>query len=201
MRNIYWLRHGETDWNRQERLQGSLDVPINAVGIQQARQLARRLQNRQVGQIFTSPLVRARQTAAIISSRRSCLPLVHNDLREIDHGVWAGMSVKAIQDRYPDLLAIWRHEPDQLRLERAERLQDAYMRTTRFLSTLLDSALDRDVVVVGHGVTNSLILCAVTGTAIRRVGEFAQPNGSTIVLRTRGRMIISMEGLNDDFIG
>jgi phosphoserine phosphatase len=199
MSNIYLLRHGETDWNREERLQGSLDVPINAVGIRQASQLARRLHNRRIGRIFTSPLVRARQTAAIISSRGSCFPLVQDDLREIDHGVWTGMSMKAIQYRYPGLLAVWRQEPDRLRLDRAERLQDAYTRTARFLPTLLESALDQDVLVVGHGVTNSLILCAVAGTAIKHVGKFAQPNGSMMVLRTHGRNIVSMEGLKDDF--
>jgi phosphoserine phosphatase len=201
MRDIYLLRHGETDWNRDGRLQGTLDVPLNAVGIQQANQLARRLQNRRIGRILTSPLLRARHTAAIISLRVSCRPLVKDDLREIDHGVWAGMGMKAIQHQYPGLLGVWRHEPDRLRLDRAERLQAAYTRASRFLATLLDSVFDQDVAVVGHGVTNSLILCAVMGKAIRRAGEFAQPNGSIIVLRTRGREIVSMEGLKDGFIG
>lgn len=92
-------------------------------------------------------------------------------------------------------------EPDRLRLGGAERLQDAYTRAARFLSTLLESGPDQDVVVVAHSVTNSLILCAAAGTAIRQIGKFAQPNGSVMVLRTRGRTIISMEGLKDDFIG
>jgi hypothetical protein len=62
MRHVYLLRHGETAWNREERLQGSLDVPITAAGIQQVNQLAHRLQDLRIGRIFTSPLLRARQT-------------------------------------------------------------------------------------------------------------------------------------------
>jgi len=108
--------------------------------------------------------------------------------------------MKAIQDRYPDLMAVWRQEPDRLCLDRAEPLETVYARTIRFLLGLLGSAVDEDVVVVGHGVTNSLILCAVTGLAIRRLGEFVQPNASTTVLRTHSRSIVSMEGLTDDFI-
>lgn len=200
MGHIYLLRHGETDWNREERLQGSFDVPLNKTGIKQACVLARRLEKLPVGQVFTSNLLRARETAAIISSKKKWPLFVRDDLREIDHGIWAGMKLKAIERLYPGQLAIWRLEPDRLNLERGERLQDAYYRAARFLSGLLKSALEGDVLVVGHGVTNSLILCAAAGTAIGRMEEFFQPNASIAVLRTERRTIVSIEGLKDESI-
>lgn len=200
MGRIYLLRHGETAWNREERLQGHFDVPLNRVGIRQARELARRLEKLRVGWVFTSPLARARQTAAIIGAKISCPLSVRDDLREIDHGIWAGMTMQTIERRYPDQLAVWRLEPGRLCLEGGERLQEAYGRAAHFLSSLLKSALERDVLVVGHGVTNSLILCAAAGTAIGKMGSYSQPNGSIAVLHTRRRAIISMEGLKDESI-
>ncbi len=200
MAHIYLLRHGETDWNREERLQGSLDVRLNKAGIKQASVLARRLEKLRVCRVFTSPLARARQTAAIMSSKRKWPVAVIDDLREIDHGIWAGMRLKTIERRHPGRFAVWQLEPDRLLLEGGERLHDAYCRATRFLSGLLKSALDGDVLVVGHGVTNSLILCAAAGAAVGRIWEFAQPNASIAVLRVQRRAIVSIEGLKDEAV-
>jgi broad specificity phosphatase PhoE len=80
MGHIYLLRHGETDWNREERLQGSFDVPLNEAGIKQARVLARRLEQLRVGQVFTSSLLRARETAAIINLKKKWPLSVREDL-------------------------------------------------------------------------------------------------------------------------
>jgi broad specificity phosphatase PhoE len=110
------------------------------------------------------------------------------------------MRLKAIERLYPGPLAVWRFEPDRLLVENGERLQDAYCRAARFLSGFLKSRLEGDVLVVGHGVTNSLIQCAAAGTAIGRIGEFAQPNASIAVLRIQRRAIVSIEGLKDESI-
>jgi broad specificity phosphatase PhoE len=200
MGNIYLLRHGETDWNRERRLQGNLDVYLNKAGIGQARALAHRLEHLPIRAVLTSPLARARQTAAIISARRNWPVAVIDDLREIDHGVWTGRRLKTIERRHPGPFAVWQLEPDRLILEGGERLRDAYCRATRFLSGLLKSALDGDVLVVGHGVTNSLVLCAAAGAAAGRIWECAQPNASIAVLRVQRRAIVSIEGLKDEAI-
>ncbi len=198
MSNIYLLRHAETDWNREDRLQGTLDVPINAAGVQQSCTLARRLQKRRIGRVFTSPLLRARQTAAIIASNRECDPSVHDDLRELDHGVWSGKTMKTLKRLYPSQVEAWRFEPEKLRIDRAEPPQDAYIRAARFLRMLLETPLIGNVLVVGHGVTNSLILCAAAGAPIGDAGKFAQSNGSIAVLHAQGRMVISVGELNDE---
>ena len=201
MPKIYLIRHGETDWNRHARLQGNIDVQLNERGIQQARELSRRLQKLRIGQAFTSPLLRARQTAGIATSMQACPVSVSDDLREIDHGVWSGMRMKTIEKRFPDEVATWRCQPDRLRIKEGETLQEVYARATRFLSNLLRSAIDRDVLVVGHGVTNSLILCAGAAMPIGKMDAFAQPNGSVAVLHSRRGKIVAIEALQNESVG
>ena len=195
---ICMIRHGETDWNREHRLQGNLDVRLNKAGIGQARALAHRTQNLPIRAAFTSSLARARQTAAIIGARRNCPIAVIDDLREIDHGVWTGMRLKTIERRHTGQYAVWQFQPDKLLLEGAERLQNAYRRASRFLSGLLEVASDRDVLVVGHGVINALLLCAAAGSGVKRIWEFPQPNASIAVLRAERRTIVSIEDLKDE---
>ena len=200
MAHIYLLRHGETDWNRKHRLQGILDVRLNKAGIGQARALAHRTQNLPIRAVFTSPLARARQTAAIIGAKRNWPIAVIDDLREIDHGVWMGMKLKTIERRHPGRFAAWQFEPDKLLLEGGERLQDAYRRAARFLSGLLKAASDGDVLVVGHGVINGLLLGAAAGTGVKRIWEFPQPNASIAVLEAKQHRVVSVRGLMNEAI-
>ena len=69
--DIYLIRHGETDYNRQKRLQGVTDIPLNAYGTELARKTSEGLKNVPFDRIYTSPLVRARRTAEIIIRRRA----------------------------------------------------------------------------------------------------------------------------------
>jgi len=200
MANIYLLRHGETDWNREHRLQGNLDVYLNKAGLGQASALARRLENLPIQAVFTSPLGRARQTAAIVSAKRKWPVDIIDDLREIDHGVWTGMRLKTIMQRHPSQFSVWQFDPDRLFLERAEQLREAYRRAARFLSWILKRVPNGDVLVVGHGVINSLLLCAATGRKVGRIWEFPQANASLAVLRTHRRTIVSAEYLKDEAI-
>lgn len=138
---IYLVRHGETDWNRELRLQGITDVPLNRAGLAQAHRLAKRFRHLRISVVFTSPLSRARQTARVVCRAANWPVVAEDDLREIDHGMWTGMSTRAIARRFPDDFAIWRSRPDRLRLSTGEELQAVYRRATRFLSEIMGMKL------------------------------------------------------------
>lgn len=97
---IYFLRHGETNYNRLGRWMGRLDQPLNAAGIAQAQQAAERLAHISLGQIITSPLSRALDTATIIASRHPDSPLVKvaDWLTERDYGRFEGLK-KTLENR------------------------------------------------------------------------------------------------------
>lgn len=87
---FYYLRHGETDWNRARRLQGNSDIPLNATGVEQAHRAKQMLRDVPITTICTSPLQRAFATAQIINEAKNC-PIVEIDgLRECDFGLHEG---------------------------------------------------------------------------------------------------------------
>ena len=85
---FYFLRHGQTEWNRLNLMQGQTDTPLNPTGLDQAESAARFLSKRKITPIITSPLRRARQTAELISSRINAPVLVIKDLGECAFGVY-----------------------------------------------------------------------------------------------------------------
>ena len=92
MTTLLLVRHGETDWNAEGRLQGHTDRPLNDYGRRQARELAERLAGEQVDAVYASDLVRARETAEIVAGRLGLPVGVDPDLREKDWGTWEGLT-------------------------------------------------------------------------------------------------------------
>ncbi len=192
---IYLVRHGETHWNRRHRLQGIRDLPLNRVGLRQARGLAERFRRLPIGSIVTSPLLRARHTALEIRGARPWAVVVEHDLREIDHGSWTGMTMAEIRERHAEELLVWRRDPERFQPRTGEPLQAVYRRSTRVLRRVLPLGRAQSVVMVSHGAVNALLLCSVFGLPIARLWDFPQPNGSVYVLASNGREINRVECL------
>jgi broad specificity phosphatase PhoE len=193
---IYLIRHGETDWNRETRLQGITDVPLNRAGIIQGWRLASWMSCIRARCILTSPLQRARHTAMILHRAGGCPVIVHDELREIDHGVWTGMTLGEMEQRFPLGLACWHTSPEKLRVENAEPLQQAYSRASRFLLQAIGMVSRGDVVVVSHGVIIALMVCAAMGYSPARVWDFPQPNACVQAVRIHRRQIAAWKTLD-----
>jgi probable phosphoglycerate mutase len=95
-------RHGETDWNRDRRVQGHSDVPLNDAGRAQARDLARGLRTEPLDAVYSSDLVRAKETAEIATAGRGLTVRVLVGLRERHFGTWEGLTDDVIRDRFPE---------------------------------------------------------------------------------------------------
>ena len=98
------VRHGETDWNREHRLQGHADTPLNDAGRRQAGELGALLSGERIAAVYTSPLRRANETARVIADRLGLAVVEHEALREIDVGDWQGMTLDEVRARYPERL-------------------------------------------------------------------------------------------------
>ena len=107
MTTIVLVRHGETDWNREHRFQGHADPPLNEVGRAQALELAAALAAESFTRIYSSPLVRARETAEILAASRGLSVEPHDALKEVDVGSWSGMTVSEVESRFPDGYRRW----------------------------------------------------------------------------------------------
>jgi broad specificity phosphatase PhoE len=190
---IYLVRHGQTSWNEEERLQGLRDIPLNVIGVRQSQRLAEWYRKTGVRRIVSSPLLRARRTAQILVEQTGHAPLPDDRLREIDHGSWSGLRVKTIQDRFPDEFAAWSFLPEKLHMSSGETLMAVYRRCTQALLDLIKDNPGDDVLVVSHGVVNALLLCAAIGASLSRVRDYSLHNMAVSAITVQSGKIIAVE--------
>lgn len=153
---LYLVRHGETDWNRQRRIQGLTDIPLNDVGRAQALTTGRRLAARSWDGVFSSPLSRALETASIIADELALpAPIPLEALVERDYGEAEGMNFLDIERRWPDRGAV----PGQ------ETREQVVARVLPALKGLAIAHPDQSLVVVSHGGAIRAVLTAVQPSA------------------------------------
>jgi broad specificity phosphatase PhoE len=104
---ILLARHGETDWNRENRFQGHADPPLNETGRAQASELARALADEPLAAVYSSPLRRAFETAQVVAAPHGLEPVGVDALREVDVGSWQGLTRAEIEERFPEQFARW----------------------------------------------------------------------------------------------
>ena len=189
---IYLVRHGETDWNRAGRLQGRIDTPLNPVGRQQARRLADWFARHRISHVMTSPLTRARHTAAAIARSSGCGFSIDAALIELDHGSWAGRTVMDIAHTFPDAVSEGQLHAESVDASGGESIDVAYARASRVLRRLLAVSPGGSMVVVGHGITNALLICVATGQPSRQFDAYRQPNGCVDLLCFRRGGLVSL---------
>lgn len=156
MTDLIVIRHGETDWNRQHRFQGQIDVPLNAIGQEQADRVAQALADEPLDLIITSDLQRASATAEAVARRHrhapALLPLPETLWREQGFGVLEGLDVSTIRSQHPALWQQWlRHEADYALPGGAESNVMFHARVMRALRALLAAHAGRRVAVFSHG--------------------------------------------------
>ncbi len=152
MTELLFIRHGETDWNRQQRFQGQLDVPLNALGLTQAQRLAERLAADPHDALFSSDLQRAQQTAAPLAARWQVTPTLLSGLREQRFGMLEGLDLPTIQARHPDLWQRWlEHHGDYALPEGGESLRQFHSRVLATVRELAEQSRGLRVAVVTHG--------------------------------------------------
>lgn len=107
MTTILLARHGESDWNRDQRWQGHADRPLTHLGREQARALADRLAATELDAVYSSDLERARETAAIVAEPHQLPVKELPDLREVDVGSWSGLTRAEAEGRFPNAFRRW----------------------------------------------------------------------------------------------
>ena len=155
MVTLAFIRHGQTDWNKEGRFQGSSDIPLNDTGREQARVAERMLEAWTWDAIVSSPLSRARETAQIVADGLGLtLGPAYPELVERDYGPWEGAGDE-VMEQFPD-----RAYPD------AEPLADVVERCLRGLERIDADYPDQNVVVVCHGTIMKYTLIRLTGHPI-----------------------------------
>ena len=195
--HLYLVRHGETDWNCEQRLQGALDVPLNDAGTAQAHRLARRFVAIPIAVVISSPLMRASATAAILADACRCPLHIDPRLREVDHGSWSGLTLPDIGQRFPALVRNEQLTPAAFDVSGGERLSEVQGRVAEVLADLLARHEGERVLVVGHGIALALMCCSATGGEITRFPDHLPPNAGVVVLTFMGGQLVGGQTMVD----
>ena len=183
---ILLLRHGETDWNRQSRFQGQIDVPLNATGRRQAQQAAAFLRHSPIRWAYASPMARPRDTAELVLTHHDGVPLVDCEgLLEIGHGLWEGKLEQEIQSQWPQLLAMWKTAPHRVAMPGpgGETIQQVSQRAVAAVERIAHKLEEGDTaLVVAHDAVNKAILCHLLGLSPAHIWCVKQGNGGVSIL-------------------
>jgi probable phosphoglycerate mutase len=163
MTDVLLVRHGETLWNQQGRMQGQHDSPLTALGLQQARQLARRLKDLRFTALYSSDLGRAHQTARCVADATGHAINAEPDLRERSFGIFEGLTNSEIKIKYPDHYEPFAKRDPDYAMPSGESASQFRARCVGCLENLAERHVDETIVVVTHG----LVLDALYRTACR----------------------------------
>ncbi len=148
---ILAIRHGETAWNVDTRLQGQIDIPLNDNGRWQAQRLSQALADEPVDAIYTSDLLRAHETANHLAEMLGLLARPDPGLRERAFGCFEGFTQTEIESKWPDAARRWRSREPDFGPDGGERLTEFYARCVNTAERLAQEHTGQTIVLVAHG--------------------------------------------------
>ncbi|MBT9315527.1 histidine phosphatase family protein [Leptothoe spongobia] len=193
---IILVRHGRSTFNDQGRYQGSSDQAVlTPTGIKTARQVGQYLKSIAIDAVYTSPLLRAKQTAGEIlkamADKRPKPITVSNDLREIDLSVWEGLTYEHVRHHHKDIYDCWQQRPEEFKLPYSDSnyhfpVNDLYERAQRFWTHSLPHYSGKTVLIVSHGGTNHALISTALDLRPKHHHRLQQSNCGISVLEFSG---------------
>jgi probable phosphoglycerate mutase len=170
------VRHGETAWNAEHRVQGQLDVPLNAIGQAQAQAAAKVLSGERFDAVYSSDLSRARQTAAPAAKLLSMEIAVDQALRERHYGIFERLTYAEVKTRYPEDYARFEARDPEYAFRTGESLKDFSARSISVITKIVNQNKDRSILVFTHGGVLDKLYRFVTGLPLSAPRDFGIPN-------------------------
>lgn len=174
---LYLIRHGQTDWNLEGKIQGSYDSELNETGIMQAKELSKKIleANIKFTKIYSSQQNRALKTAMILSENTNveCIPV--NGLEEINLGDWEGLSWSEVKAKFPKDYEEWYINRRYTKAPRGESYQDMLERVLSAIHKIINTNSD-DVVIVTHGAVIMCLQFYITNTPFNELMKFKIDN-------------------------
>ena len=186
---ITLIRHGESVWNGERRIQGNQDPPLSPRGRQQAALLAARLGvhlPQRPAALYASPLRRAVETAEIVAAAISLPVMAEPGLREMGLGSWEGRTVPEIRTASPGAYEAWLRDPQAHPAPGGERLEVFEARVTAAFDRLRAAHIGGDLILVSHGGPIKALLCHILGLDVRLLFRIKQDNTALSAIQVDG---------------
>lgn len=178
MTRIYLIRHGETVWNAEGRIQGHTDIALSDLGRAQALAAAEALRSLPIAALLSSDLRRASETARVIADPLGLEVETTPDLREAFLGDWQGLTATEIAGTDADLLAQWRADNIGTRPPGAEGVESVQQRSVRALQGWLERHGGQTTALVAHGGPIKTLICWAIGAPLTCMRRFRLDNAS-----------------------
>lgn len=186
---IIALRHGETAWNVDTRIQGKLDIELNETGRWQARRAAQALAGEDIGAVYSSDLLRAWETACAVASAAGQKAQPVQTLRERGFGIFEGKTFTEIEAIWPEQTLRWRQRDPLWKPEGGESLLELRQRIERTVSALAERHQGEQIVLVAHGGVLDVLYRLATGQ------DLQTPRSWNLGNATINRLLWTPEGL------
>jgi alpha-ribazole phosphatase len=160
---VYLIRHGETLWNREGRCQGITDIPLTEKGHRQARSIGEALRGEPLSLVLSSPLARARETAAVIAEPHGLTVETATELQEWNQGELEGLAGPELLGNHKAFFELWFKDPAGTAPPGGEPLQALQDQAWAVIDALRERSLNGPIAVVSHNMTIGTILCATLG--------------------------------------
>lgn len=190
------VRHGETQWNRENRVLGHTEIELNEEGRKQAESVALALREEKVAAIYCSPLKRARETAEAIARFHQVGVEVDGAFKEMDAGELDGLTYEEMRDRYGDFLREWIRDASALRMPGGESLAQVQHRAWQGVEGIIDRHPEGVVIVVSHNFAILCIICKALGLDLSQFRRL-RLNVASISILNFGGLGIQLDLFND----
>ena len=178
MTHIALVRPGSTDFDRQGRITGTLDIPLDEKGREQAACAAEELRDEAVVAVYCSPCEAARETAAVVGQVHRLKPKTIEKLRNLDQGLWQGMLIEDIKRKHPKVFRQWQERPESVCPPEGEMLSDALARIEPVLVKLTKKHKEGVIVIVVPKPLATLLQCHLDEAELSDLWKAEQPCGS-----------------------
>jgi probable phosphoglycerate mutase len=194
--NLYMVRHGQTAASRENRFSGSSDPPLTPIGESMAEAFARAYAPLTWDAIYTSPMLRTRQTAEALSRHTGVAPTVEDGLKEVEYGEWEGLRQDEVKARWPDAYEYWATDVASRGTPGGETAFHVAARAMRAVEAIRSRHERGNVMLVSHKATLRIITCALLGLDVRLFRErIAQPvTAVTMFVVTKGTAQLAFLG-------
>jgi alpha-ribazole phosphatase len=186
--NLYMVRHGQTAASRENRFSGSSDPPLTEIGEAMALAFAQAYASMKWEAIYTSPMLRTRQTADALCRLTGNQARVEQGLKEVDYGEWEGLRQSEVKERWPEAFAYWADDVASRGTPGGETAFHVAARAMRVVEEIRSHHHEGNVLLVSHKATLRIITCALLGLDVRLFRErIAQPVGAVTLFVVTNR--------------
>ena len=180
---IILIRHGETNWNKEGRFQGQIDIPLNEKGKGQAFKASQYLEEIEFTKAFSSSMKRPYETAKIILKNENLQIEKVDSLVEISHGLWEGKLEEEIKQTWPEMLKNWHEKPESVTMPEGESIKQVSDRAISAWNLICNSQNEDDItLLVAHDAVNKTLICHILGLSYSDIWMIKQGNGGITVI-------------------